>query len=67
MTTSLFSDEPSRCPECGAPSPLPLLYGPSSEEMRAAAQLGQIALGNTPSSDPPNQWRCHDPRCGLEF
>jgi hypothetical protein len=67
MTTSLFSDEPTQCPECATPGPLPLLDGPPSDEMLTAAQLGHIALATGPSSDPPAQWRCQEPRCSAEF
>jgi hypothetical protein len=67
MTTSLFGDETSQCPECETPGSLPLLYGPHSDEMRTAAQLGQIALANNATTDPPAQWRCQDPSCSAEF
>jgi len=67
MTTSLFGDDTSQCPECGTPGSLPLLYGLPSDEMRTAAQLGQIALGINAGSDPPAQWRCQDPGCFAEF
>lgn len=67
MPESPFSDEPSHCPHCGDPHPIPLLYEPSSDEMRTAAQLGHIALADTPRTDPPSEWVCRDPGCSVQF
>jgi hypothetical protein len=67
MTLSLFSDDPSPCPRCGRPDPLPLFFEPISDEMHTAAQLGQIALRNSPTTDPPPHWLCQERHCSFEF
>lgn len=66
MSTFLF-DEPPLCPDCGTPNPLPIIYGPASNEMRTAAKLGDIILSGQSDCDPARQWMCQDPHCALSF
>lgn len=67
MTTSLFSDEPPPCPHCGDGGPLPIVYSSPSEEMRTAAQLGQIFLAPDPGHDQGPQWVCRNVPCAQQF
>jgi hypothetical protein len=67
MTESLFGDDSPDCPQCGAATALPILYGSPSEEMIMAAKLNQIVLGGEDASDSHRAWRCQSPQCSYRF
>lgn len=67
MTAALFHDEPAECPQCGRPGPLPIVYGTPSEEMRLAARLGYLVLGEDHSPPGGGQWVCPGQTCRYEF
>lgn len=55
-----------RCPRCGVPDPLPLVFGMPVVELGEAAARGEIALGGClVPPDPRPEWQCRG--CGLEF
>ena len=55
------------CPQCGTPSPLPILYGyPEPQHIRAALR-NEIALGGVVHQPDPPTFECRSDLCGYTF
>jgi hypothetical protein len=64
--TTLFSDPP-RCPHCGTENAVPLIFGPPTQEMLVAEQLGHIVLGGPGEGREKDAWACPSRSCRSFF
>jgi hypothetical protein len=53
------------CPACGAPDPLPIIYGYPGLEMMEQSERGEISLGGCLIFENQPEWHCA--RCEHEF
>ena len=53
------------CPNCGARSSIPIIYGYPSEEMLEAGKAGEIRLGGCCITDDDPDWVCS--QCGHRW
>jgi hypothetical protein len=64
---NVFDDDPKRCPACAETTIVPIVYGPPSNEMATASQLGQIILAPAEQSNTAPEWMCRVPDCNYKF
>lgn len=57
-------EAPSRCPACGGPTIVPVVYGYPSPEMFEAATHDEIILGGCIAYPESPTWECAD--CGSK-
>lgn len=66
-TRDLFDDALPPCPLCSSGDFIPIIYTPPSDEMRFAAELGHIVLGNAKNRETRPQWKCNSGSCDYRF
>jgi rubrerythrin len=54
-----------RCPVCGASAGVPVAYGHPDEELKQAAERGEVVLGGCHVERDPPSWHCT--RCGYRW
>jgi hypothetical protein len=66
-TRDLFNDALPPCPLCSSGEFIPIIYTTPSDEMRTAAELGLIVLGNSQDREASPQWKCKSGSCDYRF